>query len=313
VAVKRFQIRGARGWKDVELAEREAEVLASLDHRLLPAAIDRFEEDGALFLVMEKIEGESLAQRGVASRDEVVGFLRDAAEVLDHLHGRSPPVIHRDIKPGNVIRRPPRPERGETAPSFVLVDFGSVRQRLEPRGGGPMVGTFGYMAPEQLQGRAMPATDVYAVGATALRLLTGVEPEDLPHRGLHVDVQAALGKRDRDLAEVLSQMLEPDPDRRPDRIAPLLARLDRDPSPPPRRDESKSERPKRDQAGKEQAKSDRETRRDGRKARRAERRARRREALADRAARRWQSAPPAIVVALYAPAVIIALAVARIA
>src|SRR5215471_2105393 len=58
VAIKRFQVRGAKSWKDVELAEREATVLAALSHSKLPRHIDHFEEDGGLYLVMEKIEGE---------------------------------------------------------------------------------------------------------------------------------------------------------------------------------------------------------------------------------------------------------------
>src|SRR6185312_15088283 len=98
VAIKRFDVRGAKAWKDVELAEREARVLKSLSHPKLPAYVDHFEEDGALYLVMEKVEGESLAaikKRGASmSEDEVLRFLRDAAEVLDYLHGRAPPVIH---------------------------------------------------------------------------------------------------------------------------------------------------------------------------------------------------------------------------
>src|SRR4030095_7421768 len=106
--------------------------------------------------------------------------------------------------------------------SYVLVDFGSVREHLEPKGGSTVVGTFGYMAPEQLQGRALRATDVYAVGVTALRMLTGIEPEDLPHRGLAIDVAEALGERGTPLERALSAMVDPDPDRRASRIAPLL-------------------------------------------------------------------------------------------
>jgi len=211
VAIKRFTIRGAKSWKDVELAEREASVLASLSHPGLPRYIEHFEEDGALYLVMEKIEGETLAarrRRGAAlDRDQVVRFLRDTADCLRYLHGHAPPIVHRDIKPGNVLLRPDG--------SYCLVDFGSVRDRLKPEGGSTVVGTFGFMAPEQFQGRAGPASDVYAVGATALSLLTGREPEDLPHKGLAVDVEAALrGQVDRRLIAALRSMLEPDPDRR---------------------------------------------------------------------------------------------------
>jgi hypothetical protein len=219
VAIKRFNVRGAKSWKDVELAEREASVLSSLSHPNLPKYLAHFEEDGALYLVMDKIEGQSLAElmrvRRVLDRSDVVGFLADAAKVLEFLRDRAPPVIHRDINPKNVIRRPDG--------SYVLVDFGAVRDRLKAQGS-TVVGTFGYMAPEQFQGRALPASDVYAVGATALAMLCGTEPENLPHRGLRIDVVAALGdRRDRELVQLLERMLEPDPDRRLHDLNPLLA------------------------------------------------------------------------------------------
>lgn len=221
VAIKRFQVRGAKSWKDVELAEREARVLATLRHPNLPVYLDHFEEDGVLYLVMEKIEGESLAsvrrRRATLSSQEIARFLEDADGVLRYLQSRVPPLIHRDIKPGNVIRR--------TDGSFAFVDFGSVRDQLKPEGGSTVVGTFGYMAPEQFQGRALPGSDVYAVGATALSLVTGREPEECPHRGLAIDVAAALGRGAEPwLVRALSAMLEPDPDRRPTAIPGLGSR-----------------------------------------------------------------------------------------
>jgi hypothetical protein len=223
VAIKRFSVRGAASWKDVELAEREAKVLEALSHPALPAFVEHFEEDGALYLVMEKIEGETLHQRakrpGTLSRDDVVRFLRDASDALDYLHGRSPPVIHRDINPKNVVRRPDG--------SHAIVDFGAVRDSLKPEGGSTVVGTFGYMAPEQFQGRALPTSDVYAVGATALRLLTGTDPEDLPHTGLAIDVAAALGPGfDPGLRRALTHMLVIDPDRRAGSVREALRALE---------------------------------------------------------------------------------------
>jgi hypothetical protein len=224
VAIKRFDVRFAKTWKDAELAEREARVLQSLSHPRLPKYLDHFEQDGSLYLVMEKMEGESLAaiqKRGaLLSETDVIRLLHDASDVLDYLHGREPPVIHRDLKPGNVIRRPDG--------TFAFVDFGAVRDKLRPEGGSTIVGTFGFMSPEQFQGRALPASDVYAIGATALSMLTGRQPEDLPHKGLAIDVRAALGNRgDGRLADALTLMLDPDPDRRPARIAPVLAKLER--------------------------------------------------------------------------------------
>jgi serine/threonine protein kinase len=220
VAIKRFDVRSARSWKDVELAERETRVLASLDHPLVPRYIEHFEEDGALYLVMEKVEGETLdairKREGPLSEVEVRRFLASADRALTYLHGRGSPVVHRDVKPRNVVRRPDG--------SYVFVDFGAVSEFLFRRGGqSTIVGTMGYMAPEQLQGRALAASDVYAVGATALAALTGVEPEMLPHRGLRVDVRTALaGRASPELVAALERMLEPDPDLRAPSVAAAL-------------------------------------------------------------------------------------------
>lgn len=231
VAIKRFNVRGAETWKDVELAEREARVLARLDHPGLPRYVEHFEEGGNLYLVMQKIEGESLAarlkERGPMSEAETRAMLHELAAALEYLHERDVPIVHRDIKPTNVIR--------QRDGSFVLIDFGAVRDKLRPEGGSTVVGTFGYMAPEQFQGRALPASDVYAAGVTALAALTGKQPEDLPHRGLRIDVPAAL----RDVRPAVSDgfvraieaMVEPDPDARPSRITPLLE-LQARPRPP---------------------------------------------------------------------------------
>lgn len=322
VAIKRFTIRGARSWKDVELAEREAAVLSSLSHPSLPRYIEHFEENGALYLVMEKIEGETLQarrKRGAAlDQAQVTRFLREAGACLRYLHSQAPPVVHRDIKPGNVILRPDG--------SYCLVDFGSVRDRLKPEGGSTVVGTFGFMAPEQFQGRARPSSDVYAVGATALSLLTGREPEDLPHQGLRLDVEGALrGQVDRRLIAVLRSMLEPDPDKRASavedalRSAGLTEATGRG-TPGSSAADAKAGRRERlrerfedDEQGERSA--DREERRARKYAERVERRARKHaERLTRRYVRGWRRPgapiPPAIVLGLV---ILIALRVASIA
>jgi hypothetical protein len=256
VAIKCFRVGRAKAWKDVELAEREARTLASLEHPNLPRYIEHFEEDGALYLVMEMIEGESLATLRARQRTlgagEVERMLRDIGRALAYLHGRAPPVVHRDIKPGNVVRR--------TDGSYALVDFGAVRDRLKPEGGSTVVGTFGYMAPEQFQGRASPRSDLYGLGATALVMLTGSEPEELPHVGLGIDVARALGSgASPRLVRALAAMLDPDPDRRAASIEAALRLLDAPvevvaervrgraaPEPEPRAGESRKQRRARD-------------------------------------------------------------------
>ncbi len=229
VAIKRFHVRGANSWKDVELAEREAQVLSCLVHPNLPRYVDHFEQDGDLYLVMERIEGESLNEwlkrRQPLGLSELLALANTLSEILDYLHGRLPPVIHRDIKPGNLIRR----KNG----SFVLVDFGSVRQGLYPADGSTVVGTFGYMAPEQFQGRAVPASDVYAVGASLVALAAGVSADRLPHRGLEIDVQQALGGgAPVPFIELLKELVRIDPDQRPTRLAPVLTRMVQAPANP---------------------------------------------------------------------------------
>lgn len=172
---------------------------------------------------MECVDGESLAAYSKHGKrlglPELRQLLDTLCDVLGYLHSRVPPVIHRDIKPGNIIRRPDG--------SFCLVDFGSVRDGLRPEGGSTVVGTFGYMAPEQFQGRAMPCTDLYAVGALLLALITGKSPDELPHKGLVLDARSAIGGAIPNAwVELITQLVNLDPDQRPASLAPLLEALD---------------------------------------------------------------------------------------
>ncbi|MBI5536157.1 MAG: serine/threonine protein kinase [Deltaproteobacteria bacterium] len=217
VALKRFDLRVATDWKKVELFERECSVLRSIQHPAIPRYLEQFEEDGAFYLVMERVVGESLQERrarGVRTTEgEVWRVLHEVGAILDMLHGLQPPVIHRDIKPHNLIRRPDG--------TIALVDFGAVRDMLRAGGGSTVAGTFGYMAPEQLHGQALPQTDVYGLGATVVALMTGREPEQLAHRGLRVDVRSEVSASSA-LIAVLERMLEPDPDHRPRSVRAAL-------------------------------------------------------------------------------------------
>jgi hypothetical protein len=128
--------------------------------------------------------------------------------VLAYLHGRAPPVIHRDIKPSNVLLR----ANGTTA----LIDFGGVRAAWQPRGaaGATVVGTFGYMAPEQFAGQAGPTSDLYALGATLLHLVTGHPPSDFPFDSGRIEIPDDLPTDSR-LADLIQALLHPAPRDRP--------------------------------------------------------------------------------------------------
>jgi hypothetical protein len=108
---------------------------------------------------------------------------------------------------------------------IALVDFGGVLDAARDKGGSTIVGTFGYMAPEQLHGQATPATDIYSLGATIVALAGGIEPEDVPRKGLRMDLDAHLKAIDPGLRRALAAMTDPDPDARPQRARDVIALL----------------------------------------------------------------------------------------
>ena len=180
--------------KAYDLFEREAAVLRELKHPGVPRIHTtlRAPWDGAdaAFLVMEYVEGASLAElisdRRHLEIDEVNWLFLELLDVLDYLHSRVPPVLHRDIKPANLIVRPDG--------SPVLVDFGAVRNvfRAPDDDGSTVVGTYGYMPYEQYMGQASPASDLYALGATFLHLLTGRPPPEFMSTAGRLEVPANL-------------------------------------------------------------------------------------------------------------------------
>jgi len=194
VALKVLHPRGAADLKAYELFEREAAVLRDLRHPGVPAIHAsfraRWEGADAAFLVMEYIEGSSLAEliadRRHLEHAEVMNLFLELLGVLDYLHSRVPPVLHRDIKPANLIMRP------EGAP--VLVDFGAVRNvfRSPDDDGSTVVGTYGYMPYEQYMGQASPASDLYALGATFLHLVTGRPPPEFMTTAGRLEIPPAL-------------------------------------------------------------------------------------------------------------------------
>jgi len=215
VVVKELRLGKGATWKRFDLFEREARVLQQLDHRGIPKFIDHFEgEAGSFYLVMERAPGRTLAEIGRFDEDELRSILVRALGILAYLHHLEPPVIHRDIKPANLLRT----EAGQLS----LVDFGGVREVLRESGGSTVVGTFGYMAPEQLHGQATPATDIYGLGATIVALAGGVEPENVPRKGLRMDLRRHLPRMSPGLVEVLERMTDPDPETRPQSAKEVL-------------------------------------------------------------------------------------------
>ena len=188
VAVKELEPQQGSEFSDkaLQLFQREANILHSIDHPQIPKFQAIFEEDHRLFLVQTYIDGityrdlinDRLRQGMAFSEAEVRQFLQQMLPVLAHIHGKG--IIHRDISPDNVMQR-----RADGLP--VLIDVGVVKEvvtRIQPPGGSlsqaTSVGKLGYAPSEQMQsGRAYPSSDLYALAVTAIVLLTGREPQDL--------------------------------------------------------------------------------------------------------------------------------------
>ncbi|MBF2098883.1 MAG: serine/threonine protein kinase [Gloeomargaritaceae cyanobacterium C42_A2020_066] len=163
--------------KAVELFEQEAIQLDRLGgHPRIPELLAYFSLDQRQYLVQKYVDGahlsEELQQQGCFDEAKIRQLLLDILPVLDYIHTEN--VIHRDIKPKNIIR-----QRGDQ--SLYLVDFGAAKYVRESGlfRTGTVIGSGGFSAPEQMMGRAVFASDLYGLGTTCLYLLTGVAPAKL--------------------------------------------------------------------------------------------------------------------------------------
>lgn len=213
-AIKGVSLQQIGEWKIWELAEREAKILKNLDHPQIPAYLDFFtvetDQDTQLYLVQDYVTGHNLSQLLREGRhfteSEAIAIALGVCGVLEYLQRFSPPIIHRDIKPGNIILS------SENQP--FLIDFDTVTNTIQHhlrdvQGLPTIVGTHGYMPIEQTEGRAVPASDIYALGMTLIAMLSRKEPSQMEKDGLrllfrpHVSISTGL-------ADVLERMIAPD-------------------------------------------------------------------------------------------------------
>ena len=235
--IKRFSYRGTNPQataKAKQLFEQEAERLDHLTHPQIPRLLAYFQEDTHLYLVQEFVAGQTLqaelAQTGLFSETKIREVLGGLLPILQFVHSRS--VIHRDIKPDNIMRR----ESGE----LVLIDFG-VAKLLEQSNAvktGTTIGTPGFAAPEQTYGKVTPASDLFALGATCFELLTqALSTAQMPAIGYDwVDQWRSHVKQtlSNELAHVLGRLIEPDRLKRYSSAADVLRDLNANHSSPDR-------------------------------------------------------------------------------
>lgn len=178
--VKQFlpQLQGRNyAEKAAALFQEEADRLAELgDHPQIPKLLDRLAQAGFQYLVQDFIDGPTLeqilAEQGPFRESQIWAVLKALLPVLDFVHGFR--VIHRDVKPANIIRR-------ASDRRLFLVDFGASKYATGTALArtGTVIGSAGYAAPEQALGKAVFASDLYSLGVTCVHLLTGLHPFDL--------------------------------------------------------------------------------------------------------------------------------------
>jgi outer membrane protein assembly factor BamB/tRNA A-37 threonylcarbamoyl transferase component Bud32 len=180
----------------VENFEREANILATLDHPAVPEIFDYFTEENRSYLVMEFVTGKTLEEMQTESdsvfpEEQVLDWAIQICDVLAYLHSHRPvAVIFRDIKPSNIML--------DMHNRIRLIDFG-IAKAFQSGERGTMIGTEGYSPPEQYRGEAGPASDVYALAATLHALLTNQDPRleppfsfnERPIRSVNPDISPA--------------------------------------------------------------------------------------------------------------------------
>lgn len=210
VAIKVLSLQRMQDFKALELFEREAKILAQLNHTGIPRYLDYFKADegrnSCFYLVQDVAIGKPLStlieEGWQPDEREVREIAIQILCILEYLQQLIPPVIHRDIKPENIICSDDR--------KIFLVDFGAVQDVYHNTvtGSSTVVGTYGYMAPEQFRGQTVLATDLYGLGTTLIYLLTRKFPSDLPQRNLRINFQSSVNL-ERKFAKWLKHMIEP--------------------------------------------------------------------------------------------------------
>ncbi|MEA5575573.1 serine/threonine-protein kinase [Anabaena sp. UHCC 0451] len=200
--------------KAIELFNQEAVQLDELgQHSQIPALLAYCTQDDRQYLVQEFIDGLNLAQelanRGAFNEIQIRQLLNDLLIVLQYCHDKQ--VIHRDIKPENIIRR-------SSDNKLVIVDFGAAKSATSAalNRTGTSIGSPEYVAPEQMRGRAIFASDIYSLGVTCINLLTGRSPFDSydTHNAAWVWRQNLKSPVSSDLGNIINKMVETIPSQR---------------------------------------------------------------------------------------------------
>ena len=183
--------------------EREARILTSLKHNQIVKLLDFFVEDHRAYLVLEHIEGITLSklvvERGPLPEEFVRELAKQMCTILSYLHNMTPPVVHRDFTPENLIL-------GSDG-LLKLIDFNVARQ-VESNATGSVVGKPAYLPPEQFRGQTVCQSDIYSMGATLSYILTGKQPEPISVSHPRAELNSISEQMDRIVARATAITLK---------------------------------------------------------------------------------------------------------
>ncbi|MEL6930738.1 MAG: serine/threonine-protein kinase, partial [Cyanobacteria bacterium J06600_6] len=197
----------------------EAQTLKNIKHPAIPNYLDYFElnlpDCKGFALVQEYIAAPSLEEAVKLGRkfseSEIQEIATALLNILTYLHQQQPSIIHRDIKPSNILLTD---RSGNSVGQVYLIDFGAVKSVASSEGGTiTVVGTYGYMPPEQFGGHTTPASDLFSLGATLIYLATGRHPTELPSKDGKIDFAKSV-RLNHSLVRWLEQIIEPSCERR---------------------------------------------------------------------------------------------------
>lgn len=202
-------------FKAHELFEREADVLRKLDHPMIPKVYDLFDfgegSNFSIYMVQQLMPGECLQsilnREGVFGEEQIVDFMLPITDVISYLHSQVPPVVHKDVKPSNIMY--------DKDAGISLIDFGILQQAfLRTVGGSTTFGTVGFSAPEVFFGQATTRSDLYSVGSTILALASGLEPHELLE-GMQLEYKGKFRFQNPSLEVLVDKLIQFNPEVRP--------------------------------------------------------------------------------------------------
>ncbi len=204
--------------KVTERFERDARLLKNLNHPQIVKLHDYFIEESRAFLVLEYIEGVNLREKverdGKLTEPQIIKLALQMAAILDYLHSCTPPIVHRDFTPENLIIN--------SSGLIKLIDFDVALEASQLYGSSNTAGKTNYLPPEQFRGQACPQSDIYALGATMLYLVTGREAEPMQKSQAKIIVPEISDGLD----QIIATCTEPELERRYQRAAEVLAELE---------------------------------------------------------------------------------------